>query len=126
MTDTTFLRLFGLSRVAFGLWLAVAPQKPGQMWFGDREPSASTTALVRSVGGRDVGLGLGLAANPRPESMWLRMGVLADVVDAGAALLVRDRVPVKNFLTGFLGALLYVVIGVVMVSRGRKANASLG
>jgi hypothetical protein len=122
MTISTIVRLFGLSRAGFGLWLALAPRKPGEMWFGNSEHPASTTALLRSVGGRDVGLGLGLIADPAPDSLWLRVGILADAVDAGAALLVRDRVPKKNFLTGFLGGLSYAAIGAVIMLRGRKAD----
>lgn len=113
------LRLFGLSRAAFGAWLALAPEKPGELWFGDSNPAASTTVLLRSVGARDVGLGLGLAAEPTPGSSWLGAGILADLADAAAALTVRDRVPLKNFLTGFLGGLSYAVIGAAIAIRGR-------
>ncbi len=116
------LRLFGLSRAAFGAWLALAPEKPGQLWFGDTSPAASTTVLLRSVGARDIGLGLGLAAQPTPASPWLRAGILADMVDAAAAVTVRDRVPPKNFLTGFLGGLSYAVIGTVIAFRGQYGS----
>lgn len=105
--------------MVFGAWLALAPSKPGELWFGESRPGASTAALLRSVGGRDVGLGLGLAADPRPSSLWLRVGILADAVDAAAALLNRDRIPAKNFLTGFLGGLSYAVIGAAIAVRGR-------
>ncbi len=119
METSWLLRIFGLSRVVFGAWLALAPSKPGELWFGESRPGASTAALLRSVGGRDVGLGLGLAADPRPSSLWLRVGILADAVDAAAALLNRDRIPAKNFLTGFLGGLSYAVIGAAIAVRGR-------
>jgi hypothetical protein len=119
METPWLLRIFGLSRVAFGAWLALAPSKPGELWFGDAHPGPSTAVLLRSVGGRDVGLGLGLASDPRPSSLWLRVGILADAVDAAAAVLNRDRIPPKNFLTGFLGGLSYAVIGAVIAIRGR-------
>lgn len=118
MNKSTVLRGFGLSRVAFGLWLALAPQKPGEMWFGGAEHPASTSALLRSVGGRDVGLGLGLASDPRPGSPWVKVGIIADAVDAVAVVLNRDRLPTKNFMTGLLGALLYTVVAAVVVASG--------
>jgi hypothetical protein len=118
VNSSTFLRWFGLSRVAFGLWLAVAPQKPGELWFGGAEHPASTSALLRSVGGRDIGLGLGLAADPHPASIWLRAGIIADVVDGLGATLIRGRVPTKNFLTGLIGAAIYAVIGGMIAVRG--------
>ena len=58
--------------------------------------TASNDVLIRSVGARDVGLGMGLAADPSPASMWLKAGILAAIVVAGAALLVRNRVPRKE------------------------------
>lgn len=108
--------------MAFGLWLALAPGKPGEMWFGDKQHPASTSALLRSVGARDISLGLGLAADPRPDSRWLTAGFVADVGDVVAAVLIRDRVPTKNFLTGLLGALAYTVIGGLVMAGGRNEN----
>lgn len=122
--DAILLRLFGLSRVAFGLWLVIAPQKPGELWFGSAEHPPSTSALLRSVGGRDVGLGLGLALSPQNGLLWLRAGILADIVDAVAGVLVRDRVPTKNVLTSFIGGLLYAVIGTVLVRRPSDTRES--
>jgi hypothetical protein len=114
VTTSTFLRVFGLSRVGFGLWLAIAPNRPGHLWFGSETHPPSTAVLLRSVGGRDVGLGLGLASDPRPGSIWLKVGILADLVDALAVLLVRDRVPARNLWTGFAGGLAYAVTGTVI------------
>ncbi|ORA31841.1 hypothetical protein BST20_25955 [Mycobacterium branderi] len=105
-----------------GLWLAVAPHKPGELWFGSAQHPASTSALLRSVGGRDIGLGLGLAADPQPGSAWLRAGILADIVDAVAAVLSRDRVPTRNLLTGLVGAALYAVLGAMVAVRGLTSS----
>ncbi|WP_375483430.1 hypothetical protein [uncultured Mycobacterium sp.] len=124
MNNTTILRWFALSRVALGLWLSVAPDKPGEIWFGSAKHPASTRMLLRSVGARDVGLGLGLAANPRPASLWLRAGILADIVDTTAAVLVRHEVPKRNFFTGFIGALAYAVIGLAIALRAVSTGDS--
>lgn len=98
----------------------LAPQRPGELWFGEPNPEASTTALLRSVGGRDVSIGLGLAADPTPDSLWLKAGILADVVDASAALLASRRIPRKNALIGFGGAAAYTIIGSLIVRNGRS------
>jgi hypothetical protein len=75
MNTSTFLHCFGLSRVALGLWMSLTPHKPSTLWFGSPQDAASTSALVRSVGARDVGLGLGLALDPKPCPPWLLAGV---------------------------------------------------
>lgn len=98
----------------------LAPRRPGELWYGDSNPAASTTALLRSVGGRDVSIGLGLASSPTPDSLWLKAGILADVVDATAALLASRHVPRKNALIGFGGALAYAVVGGVVALSGEK------
>jgi hypothetical protein len=120
MTISALVRMFGLSRSAFGLWLALAPRRPGRLWFGDHNPDAAITALLRSVGGRDTGIGLGLAANPTPDSLWLKVGIVADVVDAAAALLVSRRIPRKNALIGLGGAAAYAILGSMLMLSSRS------
>lgn len=121
MTDATLLRWFGLSRVAFGLWLTLAPQKPGELWFGGTTLPVSSSSLLRSVGARDIGLGLGVATSPEHDLRWLQAGIIADIGDVAATALARNRLPTKNFLTGFLGALAYTAVGTVFVLR-RKSH----
>ncbi|BBY04673.1 hypothetical protein MSEO_51720 [Mycobacterium seoulense] len=79
--------------MALGLWLALAPQRPGELWFGEPDPPAAGTALLRCVGGRDLGIGLGLTANATPDSLWLRVGILADVIDGVATLAASRQMP---------------------------------
>jgi hypothetical protein len=122
MTNSLIIRLFALSRVALGLWLTTAPGRPGTMWFGEARLPASTDALIRSVGARDIALGLGLAADPTPASLWLRAGILADAVDTVAAVIVRERIPRGNFFTGFVGALAYAVFGMAVAVAARNAG----
>lgn len=118
MNPTTAVRLIAYSRVALGVWLTCAPRTPARLWFGGDELPASTEVLIRSVGARDIGLGLGLATDPTPASPWLTAGILADAVDTGAALLVRGRVPRRNSLIGVLSAGAYTLVGAVLKARG--------
>lgn len=110
--------------MAFGLWLVLAPQRPGELWFGNPGPEASTTALLRSVGGRDVGIGLGLAANPNPDSLWLKAGIAADLVDAVAAVLASRRIPLKNVLIGVVGAAGYAAVGLMFLNQRTDRSSS--
>lgn len=121
---TNALRLFGLSRLGFGAWLLLAPARPGQLWFGSGELPASTAALLRSVGARDVALGIGLALDPRPRSAWVAGGILADAADAAAASLNMRRLPKANALTGLIGGGLYAAIGSALWLRGRGRRSA--
>lgn len=118
----TILRLFGLARLALGLWLATAPNKAGEIWFGSADQPASTIALMRGLGGRDVGLGLGLALNPQLAPSLLPIGIVADIVDAIAALLIHDRIPRKSFRAATTGAFVYAGVGTAIRLRARDAS----
>lgn len=120
---STVLRIFGMSRVTVGLWLALAPKVAGEKWFGSANQPDSTTALLRSVGGRDVGLGLGLAIDPRATSSLLAIGVVSDVVDAIAAMLVHDRMPRKNLRAAVSIAAIYAGIGTAIMWRTSATSA---
>jgi hypothetical protein len=113
---------FALSRVFFGLLLLARPGAAGKAWFGSDRLSAPTTSLLRSVGGRDVALGLGLVNNDGPKCRWLAAGVVSDVADVAATTLVRDRFPRKNYLIGFFSALAYAVVGIGLAIRESRAG----
>jgi hypothetical protein len=115
-TNTT-IKLFGWSRAALGVWLALNPRLPATVWYSDRHLTPAVTALTRSVGIRDIGLGLGLAADPVPGSNWLKAGITVDIVDALAPVLIRRDIPKSNLITGVVGALAYAVLGFVLARR---------
>jgi len=73
-------------------------------------------------------VGIGLASDPKSTSTstLLQVGILADLIDAAAALLIRDRIPEKNFRTGFGGGSLYAVIGAVIALIGRGGIHGMG
>lgn len=120
MKTSALIRAFGLSRMALGLWLALAPRRPGELWFGEPDPEASGIALLRCVGGRDLGIGLGLAANATADSLWLKVGIVADAVDAAATLLASPRMPRKSALIGVIGGAAYAAIGILLLLTGRQ------
>jgi hypothetical protein len=120
---STGVRIFGLCRVAVGSFIALAPARAGEMWFGDAG-DASTMALLRSVGARDVGLGLGVAMSPQAASPLLAIGVVADVADAVAAILERDRLPGQKVRSALTGAALFAVIGAAIRHSDVSARSS--
>lgn len=72
------VRAIGGVRALTGAWLVLAPDRPTEIWTGDRE--VPTTAVVRSVGARDVLIGTGLAVIPSP--VWLAASIGSDLSDA--------------------------------------------
>jgi hypothetical protein len=78
-------------------------------------------ALLRSVGGRAVGIGLGLAANPTPDSLWLKAGIAADVVGRGRRSCRGRHIPRKNALIGFGGGIAYALL-VCLIALQKPRN----
>lgn len=108
---------FGLSRIFFGLLLLLQPAATERIWFGSDTGTAATTSLLRSVGGRDVALGLGLVVNDGPNARWLLAGVLSDIADVVAATIVRQGVPRKNYFVGLFSAMAYAAVGTILAIK---------
>lgn len=117
MNEQTVVKVFGWSRVILGVWLALTPRLPAKVWYSERHLTPASASLTRSVGIRDIGLGLGLAADPTPTSNWLKAGIAVDVVDALAPVLIRRDIPSKNLIVGVVGAAAYAIIGFVIATR---------
>ena len=94
MRPSSLAIAFGAGRALFGVALLAAPAPIARSWVGADDTPASV--LTRSLGGRDlvIGAGLALAAthggDPR---LWLAGGVLADTVDGIATLAAGDDIP---------------------------------
>ncbi len=77
-------------RIAVGALLALAPRATDRAAPGASPASASAMLLTRTVGIRDVGIGLGTALAARAGAdrdleRWMRIGLLNDVLDVVAA-----------------------------------------
>ena len=96
------VRAIGYGRVALGVSYLAAPGIALRMWPG---PSRSVTTqaneavlamMARSIGGRDVGLGLGAVLAQKhggPVRGWLEAAMLADVADAIAIGIAFRHLP---------------------------------
>ena len=79
-------------RIAIGVVSVLAPGVVGRAMMGSAGDSSGARFLLRVVGARDLGLGIGvLAALDRdvPVRGWLQASAVVDGLDAAGALLAR-------------------------------------
>jgi hypothetical protein len=76
--------LYAIGRLVFGAAALAAPAPAGRALPGDGGAAPDAQALLRGMGGREIGLGLGLVAVIRascPIRPWIIAGLLADSGD---------------------------------------------
>ena len=113
-------------RVLFGLYMTAKPADVGETWIGETGRYESVTVLTRAIGARDIGFGLGSAAalvgrRDDQAAIWLGVSALGDLIDLGALLAVRDRLPDKSVaMIGPIaaGSAAIMAAGAVAAARG--------
>jgi hypothetical protein len=103
------LTAYALGRLAFGAAVLAAPAISGRALAGAGGAEPDAQAFLRGMGGREIGLGLGLLGALRargPVRPWLVAALLADSSDiAGIAGAWRHMPPAKRvFGLGLAGA----------------------
>ena len=97
------LTVYAISRALLGVAALTAPATAGRTIAGAGGAEPDAQAFLRGMGGREIGLGLGLLATMRakgPVRPWLLAGVLADCGDiAGIAGAWRHMPPAKRWLS---------------------------
>jgi hypothetical protein len=101
-------RGLAFGRIAIGSGLLLAPKRTGRVWLGPVADQPATATVVRSLGARDLGLGVGLAqaldTDNRPE-LWVLAAVAADASDVvGTILAWRDLPRMGRLLTATMAA----------------------
>lgn len=100
--DVKPLLLYATGRIFFGVAALVAPGTVGRVLAGDGGAAPDAQAFLRGMGGREIGLGLGLLAMIRtngPVQPWLVAALLADSSDIiGIAGAWRNMAPSKRLL----------------------------
>jgi len=90
-------QLVALGRVGIGCTALVAPTLMTRPWIGDAAESADARLLARTMGGRDLALGLGtlraLGVDNSEARPWVALAGMADAVDATVTLLALRRLP---------------------------------
>ncbi|MGH9088399.1 MAG: hypothetical protein ACRDYZ_09860, partial [Acidimicrobiales bacterium] len=87
------------ARIGLGVTAVVAPTVVSRPWIGSEAEGAGAKVLGRSLGGRDVALGLGPVLadrRRRPIRGWVEAAALADLVDATATLAAFRSLPAKG------------------------------
>ncbi len=96
MEQTDIARAVAAGRVLIGTALSVAPGPAAGGWIGSDVARPGTQAMVRALGARDLGLGLGvLYAASRGSGLrpWLAASALADAADFTATVIHGGSFP---------------------------------
>jgi hypothetical protein len=112
------LKLYAIARLAFGVASLAAPAVTGRTLAGPGGALPDAQAFLRGMGGREIGLGLGILAATRargPARKWVAAVLLADVSDMiGIAGAWRHMPPGKRWLgLGTAGAAAAAGVGVL-------------
>lgn len=103
LSDEDLVRALSLGRVVVGAAAFLAPRRFARAWTGERTETAVSSIAMRSLGARDVAIGLGtLFALERgaPVKHWIQAQVVADGSDAlGTLANFRDLPPLRRWLT---------------------------
>ena len=90
-------RLLALARIGIGGTALVAPTRMVRPWIGTGAESPDARLLARTMGGRDLALGLGalraLAVSDAEARPWLALAGMADAVDAAVTIMAFRRLP---------------------------------
>ncbi|MDQ3784996.1 MAG: hypothetical protein M3360_09000 [Actinomycetota bacterium] len=120
MEDRDLATLLGWTRVGVGAAFLFAPAKTSKLWMGQNVDSVYTRMAGRTLGARDMALGVGLLTAMRrgsPARGWLEAGVLADSVDTFNAGVGLRRLPK-------IRSLLFVAAAAGSVAAGRRLTSS--
>jgi len=106
-------------RIAVGLGAYATPNVAAKIFGLDPAANPQASYLGRLFGVRDIALGTGaLSADEPSRKLWVRLGVLCDVADVGAAVIAARNGSVTK-VTGLLAggtALVGVGLGVAALS----------
>ncbi len=100
MTSTVprrLAQLVAVGRIGIGCIALAAPTVMTRPWIGDAAESPDARLLARTMGGRDLALGLGtlraLAVDDAEARPWVALAGMADAVDALVTVLAFRRLP---------------------------------
>jgi hypothetical protein len=96
--------VYALGRLAFGAVAMLAPATTGRMLAGDGGATADAQAFLRGMGGREIGIGLGLLSEIRNGGSlrpWLIAGILSDSGDMTGITGAWPHMPPNKRWPGF-------------------------
>ena len=90
-------QLLAIGRIGIGCIALAAPTVMTRPWIGDAAESPDARFLARTMGGRDLALGLGalrsLGVGDAEARPWVALAGMADAVDALVTVLAFRRLP---------------------------------
>ncbi len=108
-------QLIAWGRVGIGITAIAAPAMMARPWIGGPAGDPGARLLARTMGGRDLALGLGalraLAVSDDEARSWVALGGVADMVDALATVLAFSHLPRRR-----RWGILAVTVGAALVS----------
>jgi hypothetical protein len=125
----TNVETMGWLRTAVGIALIVAPGAPMRL-AGRREPAGADMLLMRTIGIRDLVLGLGTVAAARSNDMrdgrrWTAAALASDSLDAAASLASMRSIGKRDSWGAALLALTFVCGDLQAHRRLRNAEAKV-
>jgi hypothetical protein len=107
--------LIAMGRIGIGCTALVAPTLMTGPWIGEGAGSADARLLARTMGGRDLALGLGtlraLGGDDAEARPWVALAGMADAIDAAVTIAAWPRLPRRT-----RWAILASTAGAAMVS----------
>ena len=108
-------RIVAVARIAVGGTALAAPTVVLRPWVGDLAGSPGARLLARTMGGRDLALGIGslraLGVDDAEARPWVALAGMADAVDATVTVLAFRRLPTRA-----RWAVLAVTVGAAVAS----------
>lgn len=90
-------QLVALARIAIGCTALASPVAMTRPWLGDAAESTGARFLARTMGGRDVVLGIGtlraLGVDNAEARPWVALAGVADAIDAAVTIGAFRRLP---------------------------------
>ncbi len=108
-------RLIAWGRVGIGVAAIAAPPLMARPWIGPAAGEPEARLLARTMGGRDLALGIGalraLGVSDEEARPWVALGGAADLVDALATVVAFGHLPRRS-----RWGILAVTLGAAVVS----------
>lgn len=121
--------LYGVGRLLFGIAALAVPAFSGRAMAGPGGELPDAQAFVRGMGGREIGIGLGVLAAMRaggPIRPWIIAGVLADGSDLVGIVGAWRHMPVAKRGLGLAAAGSAASAGLVLLATPSVRSSGLG
>lgn len=103
LTDDDLVRALSIGRVVIGGMAVLAPRRFARAWTGESDQGVTGPFATRSLGARDVAIGLGtLFALERgaPVKSWIQAQAVADGADAlGTLANFKNMPPLRRWMS---------------------------